>query len=251
MPGPFSPIDEQIRHFFPAENHPYRKLERLIEAHITPDSTVLDIGCGREAPTLKRFRGKAARLIGIDVIDFRTEDGDLDLRRLDVTKMQGIDSGSVDVAWSRSVMEHVRDAPAAYREVARVLKPGGVYIFLTPNLWDYGSLVAWLVPNRFHPWIVRHTEGRQEEDTFPTHFSSNTKRRIRKLAGANGLLVEKLDYLNQYPNYLAFSRPLFYLGSVYARAVDRVPLLRPLSGWLLAVLRKPRHAGDHSAGGRP
>lgn len=242
MVGPFSSVDEQTAAFFPAESHPYRKLEAAIDASVAAagsDCTVLDIGCGRGAPMLARYRGRAGKLIGIDVIDFTAEADDLDLRAHSVSDMASIPDASIDVAYSRAVMEHIEDADGAWREISRVLKPGGVHIFLTPNLWDYGSIVSFLVPNRFHPWVVRMTEGRKEEDTFPAHYTSNTRRRIRRLAARHGVGIERLDFLNQYPNYLRFSRPLHWLGSLYALTVDRVRPLRWLSGWLFCVVRKP------------
>jgi 2-polyprenyl-3-methyl-5-hydroxy-6-metoxy-1,4-benzoquinol methylase len=61
-------------------------------------------------------------------------------------------------------MEHVADPDAVFSEIARALKPGGAYLCLTANKYDYASLIARIVPNRFHPWIVNRVEGRQEHD---------------------------------------------------------------------------------------
>ena len=48
-------------------------------------------------------------------------------------------------------------------------------MFLTANMWDYGTLVARAVPNRFHAGIVKVVEGRAEEDTFPIAYKTNTR----------------------------------------------------------------------------
>lgn len=50
----------------------------------------------------------------------------IDLERIDFP------DESFDIVMTSDVMEHVRDIDAAHREIARVLKPGGYYIFTVP-----------------------------------------------------------------------------------------------------------------------
>lgn len=236
--GPWSPTQTQLDHYFPQGTHPYNELESAIMEHLTPQTAVLDIGCGRTAPNLSKLKGKAGKLYGIDLVDFTTDDPQLSLHKADVEAMPGIPSDSIDLAYSRSVMEHVQDAEAALREIKRVLRPGGRYIFLTPNFYDYGSLIAYLIPNKLHPKIVRLTEGRAEEDVFPTCYDINTKRRVRQLAAATGLEIERLDYMGQYPAYLYFNRIAFWFGCMYERAITNVKPLNVLRGWLFCTLRR-------------
>ncbi|GGJ44384.1 hypothetical protein GCM10011320_59820 [Neoroseomonas lacus] len=184
------------------------------------------------------MKGQAARLIGIDVVDFIVADPALELWRSDVTAMTQIADGSVNLAFSRSVMEHIEDVAGAYAEICRILAPGGTYTFLTPNFLDYASLIASVVPNSLHGRIVRATEGRDEEDVFPTHYRSNTGRAIRRLSATAGLSVQRLEYLNQYPAYFRFSPTLFHLGCLYGKMLERFRPLNGLQGWILCVLRK-------------
>src|SRR5262249_16837586 len=144
----------------------------------------------------------------------------LDLIRGDLNRIN-LEAASVDGIVSRSVMEHLSDPLSTYQEFSRVLKPGGWVILLTPNLWDYGSLVASLIPNRFHPMIVAKTEGRAEMDTFPTYYRSNTSGAVKRLAKASGFQIAACKHLVQYPNYLMFSAPLFLVGTWYAKLVGR------------------------------
>ena len=199
---------------------------------------MLEIGCGRTAPVLKRLKGKAKNLIGIEVVDFTVADPALQLLTRDVADMHGIPDSSVDLAFSRSVMEHVPDAEGAFREIARVLKPGGRYVFLTPSLYDYGSLVAAMIPNSLHPWIVRRVEGRAEQDTFPTQYQCNTKRRIRRLASDHSLNIAQFEFLGQYPNYLKFNTFLFRMGCWYAKLLQALPPLHPMQGWIFCTVEK-------------
>lgn len=238
MVGPFSPVQTQINTLFPPASHPYRRLERAILDHVGPQSAVLDIGCGRTAPNLRALREHAGSLTGIDLVEFDCDDERLRLINTDVSAMPEIADSSIDVAYSRSVMEHVDEPAKAFREIHRVLRPGGVYIFLTPSFYDYASLVAAVVPNRLHPAIVRRVEGRAEADVFPTRFRSNTRRAIERHARDAGLRIKRFDYVGQYPSYLCFSRPLFYLGSMYQKLLERAPPLHPLQGWIFAIVEK-------------
>jgi len=96
-----------------------------------------------------------------------------------------------------------------------------------------------MVPNRFHARIVKRTEGRAEEDTFPTMYRTNTRRAVNGLAASAGLRVEAFAYLSQYPNYLMFNGALFFLGMCFEKVVSRYETLRFLRGWILVTLRKP------------
>ena len=234
-----SPVEDQMRAMFPPETHPNRVLERAIQGRLRDDSAVLDIGCGRTAPNLSRLKAPGRTLHGIDVIDFTVDDPALHLVRNDVRAMTSIASSSIDLAYSRAVMEHLEEPEAAYAEIARVLKPGGVYVFTTPSIYDYGSLAALLISNRFHARIVTATEGRAGEDVFPTVFGSNSRAAITRQARAAGLAVRELEYIGQYPGYLVFNRALFWLGSMYQKAIEKFALTRPLQGWIHCVLEKP------------
>jgi SAM-dependent methyltransferase len=235
------PAEALIGRFFPFESHPYRKIERAVRQRVRPGLCLLDAGCGRYAERLIRVCPGAARAIGVDLVEF-TPDAlaapGIELHRGDLGALPLPDS-SVDLIYSVSVMEHLENPATVYREVHRVLRPGGQFLFLTPNLWDYASLAARIIPNRLHPWIVRRTEGRLEADTFPTHFRSNTPVAVRHLAREAGLLVEHIEYQGQYPSYLLFSRLLFLLGTAYQKTIERVPGLGWLQGWLYAELRRP------------
>lgn len=235
-------VQDLINDWFPPSQHPYRVLERCLDDDLTPADRVLELGCGRNAPLLSRLKDRVQHLVGVDLVEFAANDPDLTLVRGDIADMASIDDSSIDLAFSRSVMEHVENIDGCYREILRVLKPGGRYLFLTPNFHDYASILSHLIPNRFHQGIVRATEGRDALDTFPTFYRSNTHRSIKQLAEGHGLTVERFDYLGQYPAYFTFNRPLFILGARYEQFLQRYSCLHWLRGWILCSLRKPKEA---------
>jgi len=218
--------------------HPYQHFERqVLECLRGRRGTLLDIGCGREAPVLRRFKDAADHLIGLELVDYRVEDPDVKLLHGSISSMPLPDQ-SVDVIMARSVIEHVEDPVSGFREVRRVLKPGGSFVFLTANIWDYASLIAMMVPNRLHPWIVAKSEGRAEEDVFPTVYRCNSKRAITRIAASAGLEIADFRYLSQYPNYFMFNSAAFLLASAYEKLITSTRHLAFLRGWVLVTLRK-------------
>ncbi len=225
--------------FYREERHPYRIFEQCVESLIEPGTRVLlDAGCGRTVPVLRKFQGKVAALIGVELVDFTDVPAGIEVHQADLSAIP-VATSSVDLIMSRSVFEHLTDPESVYRELARVLRPGGKIVFLTANMWDYGTQVARLVPNRFHGRIVKAVEGREEEDTFPTAYRTNTRGDVARLAAGAGLEVASFEYLSQYPNYLMFNGIFFFLGMCYEKLISRFEALRFLRGWILVTLEKP------------
>ncbi|MGB8329604.1 MAG: class I SAM-dependent methyltransferase [Polyangiales bacterium] len=233
-----SELAERFRErYFGEAEHPYRTFEREVERLLRTDHTLLDAGCGREAPILQKYRSKARRLIGVELVALSPSVEGIEFYQTDIAKLP-LEDASVDLVMSRSVMEHIEDPLNVYRELNRVMKPGGHFVFLTANFWDYAAIIASVVPNRFHPWIVAKTEGRAEEDVFPTRYRTNTRVAVRRWANATGFEIVSFRYLGQYPSYFMFNGLLFLLATGYEKLVSKVQPLNFLQGWILAVLRK-------------
>ena len=224
------------RRWFRDEDHPYRVLDRLIARFVGADDVVLEIGCGRGAPVLRNVAARAALAIGLDVVAF---DGKNDLPLIAASAdAVPLATGSVDLVFCRSVLEHLEYPQRAFREWRRLLRPGGHVLVLTPNLWDYASLASAMIPGSLHPRLVKFLEGRATEDTFPTFYRANTASRVRRLARTAGLEIESVEHLGQYPSYLTFHPIAFTLGTAYTRMTS-ASALKHLRPWLLASLKRP------------
>lgn len=219
--------------------HPYKLFEQRVDALLAPGGKcLLDAGCGRTVPVLRKYLGRADRLIGVELVAFTDVPAGIETHNANLGALPVADA-CVDVIMSRSVFEHLAEPEPVYREFARVLRPGGKAVFLTANMWDYGTLAARMVPNRFHARVVKAVEGREEEDTFPTAYKTNTRADVNRLAAGAGLVVQDFEYLSQYPNYLMFNGALFLLGTAFENLIRRVEALRVLRGWIMVTLAKP------------
>lgn len=99
---------------------------------------VLEIGTGTGAMLHALLeRGCLARGVELrqDLIDeAKRWYGDLPVQCVTGTALPFPDA-SLDVVVSLDVFEHIPDSDAHLREVARVLRPGGMYVLQTPNKW--------------------------------------------------------------------------------------------------------------------
>ncbi len=230
--------EKYLRHFYSTKTHPYRTFEDRVSELLQPSATLLDAGCGRGMPVLRKYLNQGSRLIGVEMVEFLDVPPGIETFNSDLAHIP-LPDGCIDLIMSRSVFEHLEDPAAVYQEFYRILRPGGQVVFLTANMWDYATLIARLVPNRFHARIVKAVEGRPEEDTFPIAYRTNTRADVHRLSVQSGLKVKSFEYLNQYPNYLMFNGALFLLGVAYERITSRFNLLRFLRGWILVTLKKP------------
>ena len=228
--------DWTYRRFWANEEHPYRRLRRRLIDLAAPGLTILDAGCGHTAPNLQELRDSGATLIGVDLVRLEPQPG-MELIEGDLAHVP-LPDASVDLIYSRSVMEHVVDPDGVYAEAHRLLKPGGRWIFLTANRWDYVSLVSRMTPNRFHAAIVRRFEGREEFDVFPTAYKTNDRGQIEHHAAAHGFVIDAFERHGQYPAMFYRIGLLFLIATAYEKLVMRLGCLEGLRGWLYVELVK-------------
>lgn len=213
----------------------------LCESVIPRGSRILEIGAGPTNESSDFFAAKGP-LTGLDV------DPDVSGNRA-LTQSAVFDGGrfpfpdaSFDVGVSNYVLEHVPDPELHLKEVERVLLPGGVYAFRTPNRFHYVALVSSLTPHWFHELVANRLRGLPPEahDPYPTVYAMNSQNAVRRFARAASLQVEVLRVIEKDPSYGMASRLTFYPMMAYERVVNSTEALAGLRANILAVLRKPR-----------
>jgi SAM-dependent methyltransferase len=225
------------KRFYPPEfRGMYQRFEDTLRECIPANAVVLDAGCG--SGRIFRYELQAGcRVVGVDIGAELRDNPNVDERvRGDVQRFPFADA-SFDAVLASHIMEHLPEPERALAEVARVLRPAGRFLLLTPNRFHYVPLLAGLLPQRLHVWFNRR-RGVAERDVFPTLYRANTAGRLRRLLEGAGLTVERLERFETEPEYLAFHPLPYALGVGYERVVNRVAPLAPLRVAIVAIARK-------------
>jgi len=206
---------ERYRALRPGWSPSGEQFEAVVRSHLGPQSKVLDLGCGRGG-VVELFWRDVELAAGVD-----PDAASLSEHRaggMPVLRAVGDHLPFVDRAFSLVVslwvLEHLTQPAATLREVRRVLKPGGHFVFLTPNLRNpvmLANRIGRALPS-LQRRLVPRVYGRQEADTFPVRYRANTVPVIRALAKAADMEVYDLRVVPD-PTYLALN-PLMFRASV-------------------------------------
>jgi SAM-dependent methyltransferase len=211
----------------------------FVLARLRQSDVLLDFGAGRGALPTMNFRDRVARACGVDVDPIVTANPYLHDARVIVGDRIDYPDATFDVVVSCNVLEHLEFPSRSLAEVARVLKPGGRFLFKTPNAWHYVPLIARLTPEAFHR-SYNHLRGRGHSDTFPTHYRANTERSLTELAKQAGFERCTVEFVDGRPEYLRLTAPTYLAGILYERAVTSISALRRFRVVLMGEMTKPR-----------
>lgn len=150
--------------------------------------------------------------------------------------------GSVDAVVCEYVVEHLERPAEVLRELHRILRPGGRFVFVTPNAWSYSAIATRVTSQRFHEAFLarlRKLGGSGNEKPFPTAFRMNTRGSIERLAAGGGFTVRALHSGVDHPTY-TYPFPLLHqLAALWHLMLDHFELMEPLRLTWIGVLEKP------------
>ena len=133
-----------------ADEAAYEKKLAMTQAHFTPEMRVVEFGCGTGS-TAVRHAPHVGAYVGIDVAErmvaIGREQAELaGLRHLDFVvgtlEEAGLEAESFDAALGLNILHLVPDLDATLEAVARVLKPGGLFVSSTVCLDEIEGRLA-------------------------------------------------------------------------------------------------------------
>ncbi|MEM6527141.1 MAG: methyltransferase domain-containing protein [Chloroflexota bacterium] len=188
----------------------------MLATHITPQTRVLDVGCG-PAGLVSEYRHHAAFVAGTDryLTNFTEFDGQFGITTLAEGDMDALpfEDESFNLVTCSWVLEHLANPVDCMREVARVLAPGGCFMYITPNALNYVVWLRRLVPQLASKRIVKAIYDRDEDFINPTFYRMNTPVEIESICGGAGLVADEVHVISD-PTYLALNEPLFQLSII-------------------------------------
>lgn len=217
----------------------YSRVNTLIQ----PGSVIVDFGCGRgqyiDDPipfrrNLRNFRGKVAKVIGLDVDPVGANNPTVDeFSLLKPGCAWPLGDESIDLIVCDCVLEHLPEPAFLFAEARRVLRSGGFLCIATTNVFSYVGIAAKLVPNKFHSRILTRVQAeRKPEDVFPTVYRCNTIPAVRSALVRNGFQAAVFGF-DAGPGYLTFSRLAYAIGYLHQQIAPS--LIRPI---IMAFARK-------------
>ncbi|MDQ7815026.1 MAG: class I SAM-dependent methyltransferase [Patescibacteria group bacterium] len=148
---------EKFSSVYPYSHCVWRIDEAAALASFLPfKETTFDLGCGDGSymKLMQECVGRPTKMIGLDPqaheVAKAKKLGIYDELIVGYSNAIPLPDASVDMVFSNSVVEHIQDKAGTIKEVARILKPEGVYLFSAPS----ENFTPWL---RFGTWGGRKT----------------------------------------------------------------------------------------------
>jgi SAM-dependent methyltransferase len=209
---------------------------RHLRPMLPPGGNAIEVGAGSGRLLIRLGQERPYRLVAVDYAPYSVRAVRENLRRSgktgdalfgDALALPFADA-SFDVVLSGGLLEHFREPGAVVREMARVLRPGGL-------------LYADIVPRKvsLYRWSERGRMAHDEHLAEGIFESDLPKRAWAALAREAGLHDVRIVSAGVYPPYTVagFERLLWRYGGAF-RALDGTPIADALGFFFMLTARK-------------
>lgn len=228
-------VDERLSKNFPDFKTGGYFFRKFIKENISADSVLLDAGCGSRG-MVSEFKNQSHYIIGVDKDRYLLDRNDYVDKKIlsDLEDIPLVDN-SVDIVISEFVIEHLANPQKVFAEIYRILKPGGVFVFLTPNLYNPIMLFSRLMPLRAHNFLLKRLL-KKDDQAHATFYRCNTYGKLTVLgkgAGFKNIIIKRAGN----PEYLGFTKGLARFSIYLEKIIDK-NILQVFKMYLVGYFRK-------------
>lgn len=156
--------------------------------------------------------------------------------RCSVESMRPVPASRYDVVFANYLLEHVRRLSACAAEIARVLKPGGIFVTTVPNTRAPEFMISRHTPLAFHEWI---RGGRAWETEYAYDSLAELARHFID-AGLQGRELTRSSCIDVYTSRFPVIR---HVGRGYDRLLTAFEW-KHLMGQACLVVSRPSSGGS-------
>jgi ubiquinone/menaquinone biosynthesis C-methylase UbiE len=208
-----------------------------------PDGAVaLDLGGGRSCSYAKDVEPPGRiRIIAVDISpeELALNTDAAETRVADVAKHLPMPDASVDLITSRALLEHVDGVPAAIREMARVMRPGGTALHLVPCRYSIFGTAARVLPfgpllrltYKLAPWFREYNFG------YKVHYDHCFPSALEREFLAAGFSSVELEVSWSCESFFLGLYPIYVLHACYEQILRRLGIRRLAAYTLVKAVR--------------
>lgn len=210
----------------------YRKLLR----QYTKGKTVLDAGCGKGG-IIAEFKNQTKQIIGLDDdVSLLNQNRIVDKKIVAKLDKIPMTSNIIDTAVATFVLEHVKNPKDVFLEIFRILKPEGIFIFITTNVYNPVMFFSMLLPYHIHKFLREKLLHKISEGTHETYYYANTYSKLNQFAKEVGFRSHQIIRVGN-PEYLSFSKVTILPAVYFEKMVDN-KYLDFLKMYLMGICQK-------------
>jgi SAM-dependent methyltransferase len=243
------------RKMIPTLKHAQTLYKETLEAQVNSMVRWLDVGCGegllskwynQRIEIEQQLVRSSQMIIGVEP-DWEPLKANKTIP--DAHKVQGqvpdlpFKNDLFDLVTANMAVEHFVDAKGSFQEIFRILKPGGLFIFHTPNVYGYDTMLGRLIPDRskdkkpsLKEKLAGTLFGKSKHGMYPTLYQANSASRIKELAQSTGFTVCKIRMVVSNEQLSAIP-PLAFFELLLIRLLMIKPL-KNLRHNIIAILQK-------------
>jgi ubiquinone/menaquinone biosynthesis C-methylase UbiE len=216
------------------------EIGRLIREH--QPEVVVDMGGGKQCHYAQSLTpDRRPLLIAVDIEEESVQENeDVDARVVaDLSRGIPMASESADLVTSRVTIEHLPDLEKFFREVRRVLRPGGYSVHMFPGRYSSFATISRLLGDRMSRNVLFFLRPKTKGTCGYRAFYDRTNySAVRRMHAKLGLDVQSVEVAFHASDYYTFFLPFFLLSASYETIISWLGV-KNLAAYLLVVARKP------------